>query len=292
MNSQKIIFVTGGTGNQGGAVARNLASNGFHVRVLTRNTQSPQCQELRKLNIETVIGNLDQIESYREYVRDAYGVFSVQTFTNGVRKEIEQGKTLANVAARFGVKHFIYSSVAGAHLPSGIPHFESKFEIEEHIKNIGLPYTILRPVSFYENFLNPKVKNGILKGKLIHPAKADTVMQLVACDDIGKCVLRAFLNPGDYQYKTFTLSTEKLSNQEVASQFSNELNIPVKYKKLPWLVTRLFLGKDINKMFSWLNAGNLLAQDDEIAGREILPEKLSLKQWIAANFKDGKRYNA
>jgi uncharacterized protein YbjT (DUF2867 family) len=134
MTTQKLIFVTGGTGKQGGAVSRHLAQYGFKVRVLTRKPESAKCKALKEIGIECVKGNLDEVDTYREYVRHAYGVFSVQTFEKGVKKEIAQGKTLANLACQFGVKHFVYSSVAGAHLHSGIPHFESKFEIEEHIK--------------------------------------------------------------------------------------------------------------------------------------------------------------
>ncbi|MEJ7673672.1 MAG: NmrA family NAD(P)-binding protein [Chitinophagaceae bacterium] len=41
MNTTKTIFVTGGTGNQGGDVAKNLLQNDFKVKVLTRNPVSP-----------------------------------------------------------------------------------------------------------------------------------------------------------------------------------------------------------------------------------------------------------
>ena len=70
MADNKTIFVTGGTGNQGGAVARSLLQQGFNVKVLTRNTNSAKTLNLRKLNIELVAGDLNDASSYRQYLKD------------------------------------------------------------------------------------------------------------------------------------------------------------------------------------------------------------------------------
>lgn len=158
MINNKTIFVTGGTGNQGGAVAINLLRSGCTVKVLTRNIDSAKAQELKKLNIELVKGDLNYADTYREHLKNVYGIFSVQTFENGVEKEINQGITLATIAKELGVKHFLYSSVAGANLNTGVPLMDSKMKIENHIKQTGLPFTIIRPTSLYENFLIPQVK--------------------------------------------------------------------------------------------------------------------------------------
>ena len=151
--------MTGGTGNQGGAVARNLSQQGFAIKVLTRNPNSERAKELKKINIELVKGDLNNSDTYREHLKDVYGIFSVQTFENGIDKEIKQGITLATLGKELGVKHFLYSSVSGAHLNSGVPHMESKFKIESHIRQLGLPFTIIRPTSLFENFLIPQVKD-------------------------------------------------------------------------------------------------------------------------------------
>lgn len=285
MTAQKTIFVTGATGNQGGAVARNLVKNGFLVKALTRNPNSARAKALQDLGVELITGDLDDPESFRKHLSKAYGIFSVQTFERGTKKEIEQGKRLADLAEKAGTRHFIYSSVAGADKGTGIPHFESKNIIENYIKDLDLPYTILRPVSLYENFLIPQVRNGILKGKLVQPTRRQVVLQYLASEDVGKAALKAFQDPERYINKTITLASEALSTEEVANIFSTELASPVKYSKLPWLMSRVFLGKDIHKMFSWLNKGNLLANPQEITGKEEFPEMLDLKTWIRSNFK-------
>ena len=285
MTDNKTIFVTGGTGNQGGAVARNLLQQGFTVKVLTRNINSTNAQNLKKLDIELVKGDLNNADSYREHLKDLYGVFSVQTFENGIEEEINQGIKLATVAKEVGVKHFLYSSVIGADLNTNVPHIESKFKIENHIKQISLPFTIIRPTSLYENFLIPQVRKGILKGKLVQPINRDTIQQYVASEDIGKAAAKIFQNSDLYLSKTMPLATEQLSTQEVADIFSHVLNKKIEYQKLPMLITRLFLGKNLYKMFKWINEkSSFQIEDLELTHKEF-PNLVNLKSWIEMNFK-------
>jgi uncharacterized protein YbjT (DUF2867 family) len=285
MANNKTIFVTGGTGNQGGAVARNLAQQGFGVKVLTRNTNSFKAKNLKKLNIELVQGDLNKPDTYRVHLKDAYGIFSVQTFENGVRKEINQGITLATLGKELGTQHFLYSSVFGAQLNTRVRHIDSKCEIENHIKQIGLPFTIIRPTSLYENFLIPQVKKGILKGKLVQPIGRDTIQQYIAAEDIGKAAVKIFLNSNKYLGKTIPLATEQLNTWEVADTFSKVLNKKVNYKKLPVIITRLFLGKDLYKMFKWIEEKSIFQIEDVELTRKEFPNLLSLESWIRMNFK-------
>lgn len=285
MTNNKIIFVTGGTGNQGGAVARSLSQHGFTVKVLTRNPNSAKSLRLKKLNIELVKGNLNNADTYREHLRDVYGIFSVQSFEEGVDKEINQGITLATLGKEQGIKHFLYSSVVGAPLNTGVPHMDSKFKIENYIKQTGLPFTIIRPTSLFENFLIPQVKKGILKGKLIQPINRDTIQQYIAAEDIGNAAVKIFLNSHEYLGRTISLASEQLSTQEVADTFSKVLNKKIEYKKLPVLITRLFLGKGLYKMFKWMNEKSIFSKEDIEATRKEFPSLLSLKDWIAMNFK-------
>ncbi|MEO7317292.1 MAG: NmrA/HSCARG family protein, partial [Ginsengibacter sp.] len=207
MTNNKTIFVTGGTGNQGGAVARNLVQQGFTVKVLTRNIESPKSQNLKNLNIELINGDLNNTDTFREHLKDIYGIFSVQSFENGVDKEMNQGIALADLGKEINIKHFLYSSVFAANLNTGVPHMDSKFKIENYIRQIGLPFTILRPTSLYENFLIPQVKKGILKGKLVQPINRNTVQQYIASEDIGKAAAKIFQNNDNYLGKTIPLAT-------------------------------------------------------------------------------------
>jgi uncharacterized protein YbjT (DUF2867 family) len=183
-----------------------------------------------------------------------------------------------------GISHFLFSSALGADLHSGVPAFESKFKIENHIRSLGIPFTIIRPASLFENFLIPQVKKGILKGKLVQPLNRETVGQYVACEDIGKAALKIFQQPENFVGKSIPLSAEQWTTQEVADIFTKTLNRPVEYKKLPDLIVRIFLGRNLHTMFKWVNGAVRVDKKDIETSRALFPDLLSLSSWVAQHF--------
>jgi uncharacterized protein YbjT (DUF2867 family) len=124
------LLITGATGQQGGAVARELLARKHAVRAMTRKPDSDAAKALGKLGAEIVKGDLDDPESIKRAIRGAWGVFAVQnTWEAGVEKEEVQGKRMAELAKESGVHHFVYTSVGSAHRKTGIPHFDNKSRI-------------------------------------------------------------------------------------------------------------------------------------------------------------------
>jgi uncharacterized protein YbjT (DUF2867 family) len=285
MQISKTIFVTGATGHQGGAVARNLIRQGFHVKALTRNVSSAGAEKLRSQNIEIIQGDLNDPKTYKEHLKGIDGIFCALTFENGIEKEISQGIGLADLAKEYHIDQFIYSSGVGTDLHTGIPHWESKFKIENHIKGLNMPYTIIRPSSFYENFLIPQVKSRLLKGKLVTPANKDKVQQFISTEDVGKIAVSVFINPGKYLRKTISIAATQMSMENVAEIFSASWNKKVTYQKLPGLITRLAMGKNLYKMFRWVNNHDAIFIKDLDASEKEFPGLLDLEQWINLYFK-------
>jgi uncharacterized protein YbjT (DUF2867 family) len=285
MQHAKTIFVTGATGNQGGAVVRSLLNNGFKVKALTRNADSPEAQIIKNLNAEIVQGNLNNPSTYRKHLEEIDGIFCVLTFQNGIREEISQGKELANLAKSYNVSHFLYSSVIGADLHTGIPHWESKLMIENHIKQQNLPYTIIRPAALFENFLIPAVKKRILKGTLPSPLTKEVIQLFISSSDIGNISSLIFLNPDQNLRKTILLATEEIDQENVARIFSNVLGREIKYQKMPMVLTRLFMGKNLYTMFKWYNENYACLIKNQTIFLKDFPNMLNLSEWIKQNFK-------
>jgi uncharacterized protein YbjT (DUF2867 family) len=199
-NVERLILVCGATGNQGGAVARSLLDRGFRVRALTRDPQKPEAQALAEQGAEVVQGDMEDRSAMDQVlVEGIYGVFSVQNFwETGYDGEVKQGKTVADTAKAAGVEHFVYSSASGANRQTGIPSFETKWEVEEHVREIGLPYTILRPVWFMQNW--EMLREHILGGTLAQPLDPDKPLQQVAVEDVGAFAAIAFERPNDVGY--------------------------------------------------------------------------------------------
>ena len=149
-DTDKTVLVTGATGRQGGAVVRHMLAKRWKLRALTRKTSSHAAQALARQGVEVVQGDLEDPSSVASASAGVYGVYSVQDFwAAGARREVQQGKNVPDTAKKAGVKHFVYSSVGGAERNTGIPHWESKWEIEKHIRSLGLPATVLGPVTLW-----------------------------------------------------------------------------------------------------------------------------------------------
>ena len=284
MPAEKTIFVTGATGKQGGAVMRHCLQQGFAVIALTRNKHAAKAAFLKRANVNLVQGNLDEPSTYKEHLKNIDGIFAVLDYTQGIAREIRQGIDLANSAKEKGVKHFLYSSVIGADLPTGIPHWESKFKVESHIKQTGLTYTIIRPTFFYENFLIPQVKSRLVKGKLVMPLHKSKVQQYISTEDIGRIATQIFQHPDKYSAKTLNLASEQMDGIEAANTFSKVWNKPVRYQQLPGIITRLAMGKDLYKMFTWINNNDALFVKDLDALHREFPQLISLEAWIKKYF--------
>jgi len=284
MESSKTIFVTGATGNQGSAVVKSLIEHGFKVIGLTRNPEAPKVQTLKALGATMVKGDLNVKDSYKQYLKEAYGVFGLTTYVHGIDKELNQGIQLADHAKQNGIKHFLYTSVCGCDLNTGIPHWEVKHKIEEHIKSAGLPYTIVRPVSFFQNFLIPQVSSRINKGKLVTPTTPNRTMQFFSTDDMGPISVKIFQQPEKYLGKTITIGTEQMDMNKVAETFSKSLGRPISYQKLPGFIVRLAMGKNLHKMFNWCNANDCLFIKDMDAVKAEFPELTRMDNWIKQHF--------
>jgi len=279
--TDKTILVTGATGRQGGAVIRRMQPNGWKLRAMTRNTGSAVARDLACQGIEVVQADLEDTGSLERAMRSVYGVYSVQDYwAVGAKREIQQGRNLADAAMRVGVEHFVYSSVGGAERKSGIEHWESKWEVEQHIRKLGLQATVLRPVAFMENYYIDQVEIGVLKGKLMDPIRADKPYQTIATEDIGAFAALAFERPKDFIGQELEIAGSELTNPEAAQVFSRVLGKPVKFQKLPMVMVRLVLGKEFYQMFRWFNEHGFNADIADLRRRYPEVQLQTLEDWL------------
>lgn len=225
----KLIVVTGATGQQGGAVTRHLLRQGWRVRALVRDPGKEAAQNLAAKGAELFRGDLDDTTSLHAGLQGAYGVFSVQNFwlpDVGYEGEIRQGKALADAAAAANVQHFVYSSVGAADRGMGQKHFESKWLIEQHIETLSLPATIVRPVAFMDNYNwnRALISNGVFPSWGLRPEKT---LQTVAVEDIGGFVALVFANREEFLDRTVELAGDELTENEMAEKFSVVIGRPV-----------------------------------------------------------------
>lgn len=274
-HTDKIILVTGATGRTGGATARHLLANGWQVRALTRDMMKPAAQALQAAGAELIQGDFSDEAGIKEALTGVYGVFSVQV-PNDLELEIAHGKRIAELAQEMGVQHIVYSSVGGAERESGIPHFESKRRIEEHLEALEISYTILRPAFFMENFYWRKAE--VLAGEFKSIGlDTDKPLQMVAADDIGAFAALAFADPDSYQGKAIELAGDELTEAQMVAHLGKATGQEIKIVQ----DTEPPMFPDIAIMNAWFNTDGFEADISEL--RDIYPELSTLERWLAGN---------
>jgi len=249
-----VILVTGATGQQGGATARELLAAGHNVAAMTRRPDSDPARALAAAGARVVRGDLDDEASLRDALRGAWGVFAVQnTWEAGVEREEEQGKRLARLARQAGVHHFVYGSVGSAHLATRIPHFDNKARVEETVRTLGFPsFFILRPVFFMENLASPWFRPGIDGGTLAMGMDGGTRLQMVAVADIGKYGRIAFERHEELNGEALDIAGDALTPVEMAATLSEAAGRKIAHYQVPIAEVRKF-SDDFATMLEWFD---------------------------------------
>jgi uncharacterized protein YbjT (DUF2867 family) len=253
MNAPRTILVTGATGQQGGALARLLLSRGHRVRALTRKADSPAAQMLAGHGAELAVGDFDDRASLERAMQGADALFVMGTpFEAGMEAERRQATAVADVANAVGVPHLVYSSVANADRQTGIPHFESKYAVERHIRALGIPSTIIGPVFFMENFVGPQALPGLREGKIALALPAARTLQQTALADIAGFAALVLERREPFLGRRIDLASDERSGAEVAEILSRVLDRPIEYVELS-LEAMGTGSEDLARMFEWFD---------------------------------------
>ncbi|KAF2742531.1 NmrA-domain-containing protein [Sporormia fimetaria CBS 119925] len=206
--AKQTIVVFGATGKQGGSVVQSLlkdpkTAEKFHVKAVTRDVNKDSAKALASLGAEVVSADLDKPETLAPVIKGAYGVFLVTNFLEKLNAapEIVQGKAAADVCKAEGVQHLVWSSLLNiTELTKGklsnVHHFDSKAEVEQYIRDLGIPATFFLAGYFMSNLPGMSIRDfGGGNWGLGLPTPADAPIPLFDAEhDTGKFVKGIFLN--------------------------------------------------------------------------------------------------
>jgi len=306
-----VVAVTMATSRQGTGVVKELSrTDKYQIRAITRNLKSSKALELASLkNVELVKGDLLDPLSLNKAFEDVDVIFGNTTPTKGwklfrgsiVRSyEIEQGFNLINQVKtaydRGRLNHFIFSSISKAKDPlkndPAPGHFTSKWDIEEYIEKTGLKKitTVLRPVSYFENFENKLPGYSISKNIFPGIVGKNFKWQTIAVEDIGKWVRGVLSKSEKYKNKSINIAGEELTGLEMATTLQRIVSsegLQTNYVMIPRVAIKL-LEYDIGVMADWIERSGYgadmnklkLIQDD----LNIVPT--SLKDWLKAKLEN------
>jgi len=281
MSNENVVLVTGGTGSQGGAtVTHLLAAKKVRVRVLTRNLESPKAKSLAARGVELVKGDFEDVASLRTALAGVSAAFSVQQWTEkgGTAAEELNGKRFADAVKASGSPHLVYSSAEGAERKSGLGHYESKWAIEQHIRDLKLPATILRPVGFMDALGVPAVQRGMYLGMFRANWGVSHRVQFVATYDIGWFAARALEEPERYAGRVIPLAGDELSVGDLIRTFKTVTGHKPWVAPIPAFVAKMMMPKEFADMFRWIREEGFEADIAQV--RQEYPQLLTFAGWV------------
>lgn len=271
MPDKTFVLVTGATGLQGGTVARKLLAHGHRVRALTRKPESPAVKELVNLGAEISIGNFDDRSSLERAATGLDAIFAMGTsFEAGTEAETRQAISIAETAKKLNIDHLVYSSVGGADQNTGIPHFESKYKVEQKIISLDIPYTIFGPVFFCENHIAPWSLPGLQQGQLVLAFPKDRKFQQIALQDIGGFATLVIEQRDKFLGKRMDIAGAEPTGLEMAEVLTKVTGRHIEYIEIPLDHITSFMGEEGYLMYKWFHQVGYNANIDAL--RKDYPE--------------------
>ena len=277
--SSKVIAVSGATGQQGGSVARELKKKGYKVRALTRNADSSAARVLAESGAEVVKTEFSNPVSLESVLTGVDAFFLVTSpFEAGPEAETVQGTAAVKAAVKAGVPYLVFSSACDAENNTGVPHFDSKYEIEKVLSSSGIPFSIIAPAYFYENMLSPFTLPGIKDGVFAQAMPEERKLQMVSLRTIGSVAALALTDRGRFEGKRINLSGDELSGKEVTKILGDAKGKPISYSEIP-LDAVMSQSEDMGLMYKWF--AEIGYSTDIKSLKSAYPEAdwLSFKDW-------------
>ncbi len=225
-----LVLVTGATGNVGGAVARALLAAGHDVRAMVRDVSKPKALALEQAGAVLVRGDFADSGSVSDAGKDTKFAFVVTTPAAGVDQEVVHGCAAVDALAQTGA-HILFSSVADAQNKTGIPHFDSKHQIEEHLRTLDVPWTSIAPAFFYDNVLFPWNIQALRDGVWRQALPADVSLQMISTADIGKFVAYVIANAAQFVGKHVDIAADQITGPQMADVLGTVFGRSIQYQE-------------------------------------------------------------
>jgi uncharacterized protein YbjT (DUF2867 family) len=256
---------------------------GWAVRALTRKPQSRPAEALEALGAEVVGADMNDTSSVRRAFDGVDGVYSVQNgMLSGFDAEVAQARNVAEAAKDARVKHLVYGSAGVGRAGTGVPSWEAKVRAEEHLRTLGLPFTVLRPMAFMELMTDPSFYPAVGTWS-VWPRLTGEHRPIIwiAVEDVGSIAAIVFANRDHWLGRELALAADVRSLAECRALYRDTVGRAPRAFPMPlWLFDR-FTRKDLTIMWRWLKANPV--DYDLAATRAILPTAMTVPEWLRAS---------
>ena len=225
------ILVSGATGTVGAELVRALSNRDVNVRAGVHSVIKGD--RLRQFNpdVQLVELDFDRPETLAVALTGVDRAFLLTPFTD---TQVEAAQRFIDAARAAGVKQVVKLSALGADAEPGIQLGRWHRAAEQYLAQSGLPYAILRPSSFMQNFITYQGPS-IREQSAIYQPLGEGRLSYIDAFDIAEAA--AVILTGDvarHHGRAYALTgPAALNTHEVATAISQAAGRPVQYVDVP-----------------------------------------------------------
>lgn len=220
------IIVLGATGNIGLAVLKNLQNR--NVEVFAGVQSEKDFEKISAFGAKPIKVNFTDQESLNQALEGKHRVFLVTPLMQNPEAVTQM---VINSAKLNGLKHIVRSTASGADSNGQIQMARWAGASEDLIKASGINYSILRPYSFLQNFINFHSQTIKSYSGFYLPV-GDAKLSMVDINDLGE-IAAITLTSDEHFGKTYELSGLTYTNEELAETLSKVIDKKVSYIDVP-----------------------------------------------------------
>ena len=222
------ILVTGATGNIGSHLVERLKEN--NLEVIAGVSSLSKGGRFVKQGIETAIINFTQPETLETALEGVERLFLLLPL---VEPMVEWGRQVIVAAQKAGIRFVLRSSGLGADPDTGYELGKTHGLIDQALRQSGIPYAILRPNSFMQNYVN-FFGAAIRDQQAFYLAQGQGRISLIDVRDIAAVAAAILTDPAAHLNQAYDLTgPEALNNEEIAALISRASGKTVTYHDIP-----------------------------------------------------------
>ena len=219
------VLVTGATGNTGRAIIDELARHGAPVRAMVRAEAD---RAKLPAGVPAVVADFDDLASIAAALEGADRAYLV---TPSSERAEEQQRRFADLAAKAGLRHLVVLSQLASDEHSPVRFLRYHAAVEQHIRDLGIPYTFLRPNLFFQGLL---AFAGTIssQGRFYAPI-GDATISAIDVRDIAD-VAAVTLTEAGHEGATYTLTgPASITHTQIAAALTAALGRDVTFTDVP-----------------------------------------------------------
>jgi uncharacterized protein YbjT (DUF2867 family) len=229
-----MILVCGATGKVGSEVVRQLSQAGVECRALVHDPA--KADSIRFPNVEIVPGDFARPETLLAALAAVDRVFLA---ASPDLQQPEMEGNMIRACQQTGVQCIVKLSVLGAAADSDVPFRRWNGQIEQQLKQSGIPWTILQPNAFMQSLLQSA--DVILSAGTFYLPMGDARVSHIDVRDVA-AVAVACLTEQRCQNQTYVLTgPEAITYSECADALTQALGRPVRYQAVSLEEARAWL---------------------------------------------------